>query len=1339
MKNTFVKVLSMMMALMMVVGAFSMITVSAAECAHANSSVVAVVEPNCVTAGFTRYLCADCGEEYIDDIKAATGAHIWVDQPATEATCEEPAYTAHKKCANCPATKDKNEIPGTKPSGHDYSKVKTVAATCTTDGYKINVCIACDAEDKGSKVITEPASHKLVYTVVSAPNAATCTSGTIRVTCSACDLAYDIAETNNHNWKDIKGATIDRSKDPFKNVPNVGETCGFTYKNGKYCTICGATKDMVANDVAAHNLQSVSNNDAASYYLGATIPANKVNADLLAMSWNGKAFGAGTATKLAATCDAKGYEIKFCTLCNKYVLTEIAKVACAVTGDKNSTSTTTGWKTAAGVEVFASNVTVDAINKTAYHCQTLTKTTTCNNCSKVVKVETKAALAHDYDWTVKVNNQDVQMGTVVTPKTCLQNGYTTYTCEFCAETHVTVEATDIAKGAHTWSAAPTGYKPGFNCKDASTYEGAVIYTCTYENCDADNAATTAKEKATEARNYTVTGEAKHDYVKKTQVATCIADAAYYNQCARCGFIAAFGHAEGPKDKPTAGFDAANHVVTSKDQSQAKQLLNTGAAATCTAGQVNRYLCACNTMVDVTVVPALGHNKNGVFTDLDRDGKLDNNEKGAAAFAGNCKETAIKQGKYCTVCNTIVEASVIGAKVPTTHVSAGVHVQTVAPTCSAKGYDQIYYNCCGAILNVNETNIVATNHKYKAVAQVNQTCYANGTKAHFVCEYCAKVFMAQDPATQVTDLNTLVIKQNTDAKGNAGHNWAISVGKTEETCATAGTKAHKICTNPNCGEYLIDGVAVKPAYNKEDKEIAVSAALNIPAHGDTLQGWHTGVKPTCTTDGYTFKGVYTTVYACSKCDKKVVAKTNHAGTEKTTPVNYTVNGVIDCTKPTYDLVSCTVCGATYFKNYKAAAKTAHEFKKNDKKVEIPDVPGTPDCTNAAQDLYCCQVCDYEEYRTGAAAIGHKINYNGVDIKVDFACNSADHKNYKGLHCVNGGCGLVLGVEDDFEHNYVSADFKAETCTTDGHEAFDYCKDCNKIKAGDEVVVRKATNHANKIKMEVVDGQQKYFCPDCQTYVYEAIKPVANEVYTLSADKVAAGEIITVTYAISGAETKFSAKNIDVDFDAYNLTFVGIEAAEIDGLYAVAVDNGDSIGVSLVVANDATGAKREVVTSAEGTVLFTLTFVANKTASGLAYVGDKYLTINAVGNLNGDGVVTAEDAQAIFAKIGTNDVAADVNLDGVVTLADVIALAKFAASNKTVADYFEMVGELDKLEDEVFAIYEAGRINDVNGDGVANIADAYELIDEIEFAMNYNYSALGNIVTMAELVALANKYA
>ena len=42
MKNTFVKVLSFVMALTMIVGAFSM-TVSAADCAHENSEVVNTV------------------------------------------------------------------------------------------------------------------------------------------------------------------------------------------------------------------------------------------------------------------------------------------------------------------------------------------------------------------------------------------------------------------------------------------------------------------------------------------------------------------------------------------------------------------------------------------------------------------------------------------------------------------------------------------------------------------------------------------------------------------------------------------------------------------------------------------------------------------------------------------------------------------------------------------------------------------------------------------------------------------------------------------------------------------------------------------------------------------------------------------------------------------------------------------------------------------------------------------------------------------------------------------------------------------------------------------------
>ena len=1320
MKNTFVKVLSVVMALMMLVGTFSMIPVAAAaECAHTNAHAETVVKPTCVENGFTRFHCDDCDKEFIDDITEATGKHTWKDQPATEATCTEPAYSAHKKCEVCGTRKNNEE---TAPAlGHVNTLTVVHEATCTENGYTVTACARCGEEDETTVRDEVVASHTLVYTVETAP--ASCSTGVIRVTCAKCaDVNYTIEEKHSHDYKDIKGATIDRTKAPFKNVPVVGENCNDTYKNGKYCTKCGDVKDLVANTAKNHAYTDSG--------LGATIDSNEVTATLLAMSFNGVAFGAGTATKVAATCTSKGYEIKYCTICEDYKLTEIAKLACAVTGDKNSASTVSGWVNADGVERFNKDKKTDDIKKSAYHYENLTRTTTCNTCGEVVKTETYTGTAHDYDWTVKENGKDVQKGTVVTKKTCLVNGYTTYDCEYCDETHTVVEATDIAKGEHTWSANPTKYLEGLNCADNTTWAGKVEYTCTYENCD------TAKG-AKKTVDFT-SKDKKHTWEKKTVVATCIADAYYYNECKICKAIATGNDA--PKDKPTAGFDANNHVVNSNDQSKALKTLKVGDAATCTNAQVNKYLCACNEIIDVVVDKQKDHNKNGVFTDKNHNGKVDDDEIGASAITATCKVKEVKQGNYCTACDakTVTKVSQIGNTNAKNHDVAGVFVKTVAPTCSAKGYDEYYYDCCGGILQVNEKDKVAANHKYNYVKKVNQTCYAAGTQAHFTCAYCSKLFKATNETTPGAETKAadLVIKQNTSDKDGkvTGHKWGSEVGKREETCTTDGTKAYKICQNENCGEYLIDGAVYKLTYDNKGNETVVSAALKIAKHGDTLQGWFTGKAPTCSQDGYYYADAkdYGTVYCCSKCDKHTVTKTNCAGTTVTTKVN--TGADYDCTKPTYDLIVCEACGKSSFANYAAAKNAGHNFKKNDKKVEIPTATGTPTCTDAAKDLYACQDCDYSEYRTGKAATGHKINYNGVDIKVDFACNSADHVNYKGFTCVNG-CGKKLGK--DVEHEVVSAEYKAPTCTTTGHEAFDYCKNCSKVLSG-TVESIPATEHANKEFVEVVDGYNKYSCPDCQEEILEEIVVTPSSVITLSTDKVAAGDIITATFAITGAEFTFSTLNIAIDYDAYTLTFVGA-TSEIEGLYVVPADNGDEIGVSLIVANDAAGYGREITTSAEGTVLFTLTFKVIKTTSDdYGYIGDEFFDITPAGDLNNDGIVTAEDAQAVLNKIGTNDVNADVNCDGVVTLADVIALAKFAASSKTVADFFEMVGELDKLEAEVFAIYEAGRINDIDGNGIANIADAYALINAIEELFGYDYSNLGDIVTMAELVSLANKY-
>ena len=1285
MKNTFVKVLSMMMALMMIVGVFGMITVSAA-CAHENCKET-VVPATCVVAGFTSYECNDCGEEFIDNIVPATGKHEWVDQPATAANCTEPAYTAHKKCANCPEVKDRKPV-GEDLGGHVMEKVVVVAPTCTTEGYTITVCARENCTAKSDKYDIKPAAHKYIYTIVTAPTA--CASGTMQVTCSACDYSGVIVETEDHNWKDMKDADA---------AIKAGTTCKDVYESGKYCVDCKAIHpESKPNSKKTHNYAFVG---------FAKIDEHNLNAKLAALG-----FKVGDATTGAeATCTAASWELQLCSLCGEYI-----KAPVQLNEGKGHQWGAWGATTPADIP--------------ANHAVDKKQTRECENCDATETKVVKAASACTYTKEGAVK---------VIAATCEANGYTAKKCDLC---EVTTNTDVTFKTGHNYGAAQ--WSKGVCDSGKAVY----IQKCPNKGCQNPVWGDAADETVTPPK-----GSDKCVWVKTTRPATCMKPAEYYYKCSVCGTEKAYDKT----DKPAQDLNPANHVITVTEGvvSNVTKLLQANISVrSCTAPQIDRYLCKCGVAVDVTVYAALGHSKvdsANVRTHYDANGDGDYKDAGefdVRAVVADCKTPSKTAGQVCERCTTVIKAQVVGTVNPDNHQDkTPVAVGSKDATCVSKANTTMYYDCCGGLDTIEYGVKDPDAHSYKTVNAVPATCTATGTDVHKKCEYCGKL----------TDMNGVAITAPAvlpTPEKNKDHKWGdpVDYPVKAETCTATGIKAHKECVN--CAAVLVDGVVVMPATDKDGKEIAVSAALTIPAHGTTYMGWHAGVKETCTTDGYTIKGDYKSVYACSKCDKKVVAKTEHKNTVTKTPQNCTgfdaagkPIAIKDCTKSTFTLAVCT-CGYTYFENYNAPAKTAHVFKQNDKKQDVADKTLTPPtCTDAAVDLYCCTICEYEEQRAGAPATGHTIKVNEVAIKVSFACNSADHKTYAGFKCT---CGLELGGKDakNYEHEVVKANYKAPTCTEKGHEEFTYCKNCGTVQSG-KVKEIPATDHAGKQHVGVENGQNKYFCPVCQTYVYEAIKPVAKEVYTLSADKVAAGEIITVTYAISGAETKFSAMNIDVDFDAYNLTFVGIEAAEIDGLYAVATAKEvynetldvyeNFVGVSLIVSNDATGAKREVVTSAEGTVLFTLTFVANKTASGIAYVGNKNLTINAVGNLNGDAVVTADDAQAIFAKIGTNDVAADVNLDGVVTLADVIALAKFAASNKTVADYLEMVGELDKLEAEVFAIYEAGRINDVNGDGVANIADAYELINEIEYAMNYNYSALGNIVTMAELVALANKYA
>lgn len=1124
MKNTFVKVLSMMMALMMVVGMFSMITVSAADCTHENVTKT-VQTPSCGRIGYTKNVCDDCGEEWISDPKdKLSDQHdysVVIDpQPAT---CEKPAQTKGMKCSVCGAVDPANkpsDVENSTALGHAFHKDVVVEADCDTDGYTTKMCVRCQFVDVPTATdengvwdqVTNvvPAGHKFEHEVIDQPNASKCESGSIRATCVVCEYSYVIYETNTHNMVAIENNTDKPSRTGvYKDVPLIGTTCEFKYESGKYCTICGYS-EMKDNTKSTHALEAVhgvtfeEGATIPAWYLGETIPGEKVTATLLDMSFNGKAFGAGTATHVEPTCTTTGYDIKYCTTCKDYKKIDLNEVACAVTGDKNSSYTVGAWiwidADGNPVEAFEKDKTETDINKTKYHCEYLTRTTTCDECGEVVKFEEKAAQDHDYDWTVDgENNTKIQMGTVHTPKTCFVNGFTTETCEFCRlwedyEPVVTVADTDIAAKAHTWSTTPTKYKSGFDCTNRSTWEDAVIYTCTYENCDVkDDPATTKVEQAEDPRDYSVAEGVtpKHDYEKKTQEATCVANAAYYNECKRCSFVPTGDHADVPKDAPAAGYNEKNHVVkTVADLALAGNNgdpLKTGAAATCTADQVNVYLCKCGVPVDVVVTAKLNHkdgttSKEVLFTDLNYNGKFDSaTEKNAAAFAGNCQEKAVAQGKYCELCKTITVKSVIGATNDAVHKDTNpTPIETVEPTCTTKGYDQKYYTCCGDILKVNFVDADPANHAYKYVPVQNQTCYATGVSAHYKCELCSKLFTEQN-AEKGTTLAALVIAQNKDANGNLGHKWGTVIGRVEETCNNPGTKAHQICQNPNCGEYLIEGIAdpVKPAYDKDDNEIAVSAALNIDAHGDFYMGFHADKAPTCDEEGYAYpkNADGTKKYCCSKCDIITVAKINvqlaalEAKENKTDaekakidelealkatlvildhknkvgkqfPGKY-VDGewvvINDCTKDTYVEYYCPDCKESWLDNFEVKDCEYHTYK-TDKGAWIDQNPvfvwntdkddEKYDCMATKTAFYKCQHCDERTEGETTQIKKHTANIDGVAAEISFDCRTIDQ--FIGVSCIY--CDKVVG-ESTAKHNPIKSVVEA-TCTTDGHCIY-YC--------------------------------------------------------------------------------------------------------------------------------------------------------------------------------------------------------------------------------------------------------------------------------------------------------------
>lgn len=1342
MKNTFVKVLSLLMALMMFVGVFGMISVSAA-CAHEDCTET-VVPATCEDAGFTKVVCNDCGEESIKDIVPATGKHTWTTVPGTAADCDEPAYEPYQKCTACgKKVGEKTPVEDSEPTGHYYNIPVTQVATCDQEGFTSKKCAVCGDVDKtpvdkgGNYKKTADKGHDLVYTVVIPATA--CLNGTYKVTCKNCDYTYEINDTDKKHTPSGK-LTSGTYEIAGEGYVVVGTGCGAKYSELEYCTECKTKIAAKVNEDLGHTLSEPWGQDP-DY----TLTSTDINQKLI----NDTGLNMGSHTYVAATLNQDGYVLSYCSVCNTYVKNPIEKTINHANGEHT-------WN-----EGFDYTLPAD-------HTGNTIRIDKCIFCGLTRDVNLNDAKPHNYTL------EDGKPSQTVVPMSCTSNGYTRHICTICGDYY---DDTIVYATGHDWTEWTFASKATAANDEGctSTADTAMVRTCKNENCS--KLFNDTWGKTTQKSNKT-----KHTFEVVTTPATCQANAFSENVCKDCGFNAGTTDVK----QPAEGKDPTNHVVKDVDlgntsveflknadlyvaEGSIDKFLDVVKNQSCTDDQVAYWACACGIKVEIVVNKATGHTIV--------EGQKKTFGSGSSAFTrdfrdlpSDCNTQGQTAGKFCSVCGAIEKAPEKKPLDKKVHDSAAIASKvgdTIPANCVSVAIDRIYWSCCGEIIPtdagteknpLNHPNAVKTN-------EVAATCLATGMQAYYYCPDC-KVFMTANSTTYnatsakatLAELNIVIPMLSDPAlEGNAGqtkgqHNWNKVTPETAykaEQCTKAGQKEYQTCKD--CAAILVDGVVVFDNAATENVN-EQTVAITIPAHGSayiTNMSYKNG-KPNCN------EGAYMNIpnaLVCEKCgsngsdDKSFhqeywVDKTAHA------PVTvYAQTTANDCTKATFVVKHCTICNAEWAETYNSASvKAEHKFT-NDKGEYLNPVGETvaPTCVTPGYSEYKCDNCAETIKVIEKAALGHHHVVNGVKMPLSFSC--VDYEANKGLTCVDG-CGKTVMLDDPetkdvnentVEHNHVTSK-KDATCTEDGYYV-EYCADCDKVFVA---TTETKKGHSDKsVYIETVDGLEKYNCPVCGEYWTKTVAPKLNVTVTASADKVAAGETFTVTYAISGAAYTFSALDLQANVPA-GTTLVGI-TSNVDGLYAVVAANG---GISLVVANNAAGEAQKVTTDAAGTVLFTLTYAVNKTAS----TGDVTITIEddaekladaadtvkvtAAGNLNGDTVVTAEDAQAIFAKIGTNDVASDVNCDGIVNLADVIALAKFAASAKTAADYLEMVGELDTLEAEVFALLESGKLNDVNNDKIVNITDAYALIARVNTAIATGYTNLGNMVTMEAVVAYLN---
>ncbi|MCI9552243.1 MAG: S-layer homology domain-containing protein [Acutalibacter sp.] len=173
------------------------------------------VKASCLTLGYDRYLCTECGKIEKRDYTNALG-HSWQGVVVRDATCEDSGKL-FEICARCGEVKATDT-----PKGEHSYKTYSVTATCTAPGYTVRECTVC-----GDRQITDVTSA-LPHDYKTAVTPASCEAGgsTLHL-CAGCGSSFvtDYTDALGHSWDN--GTTV------------TDATCGGEGVTEYHCTRCG--------------------------------------------------------------------------------------------------------------------------------------------------------------------------------------------------------------------------------------------------------------------------------------------------------------------------------------------------------------------------------------------------------------------------------------------------------------------------------------------------------------------------------------------------------------------------------------------------------------------------------------------------------------------------------------------------------------------------------------------------------------------------------------------------------------------------------------------------------------------------------------------------------------------------------------------------------------------------------------------------------------------------------------------------------------------------------------------------------------------------------------------